>query len=179
MEGKMKSFVALMLLVISLIMPMSVLSADTVPIQLSLFHPVQIFNKETKVHGLRINLLYGVNDEMTGIDLGLVNRTTGPTQGLQLGFFPFGGINISEDLEGVQFAGFWGGANIAYGKVSGLQLSGIVGGFNKANDLNGIQLAGILLGVNLAKNTKGVQISSLYNQATQIKGLQLGLVNVC
>jgi len=174
----MKSIVALLSLLVLLTIPMTALSAESTPIQLSLLHPVQVFSKETKVQGLRINLLYGVNDEMTGIDLGVINRTTGPTQGLQLGLFPFGGINITEDLHGLQFAGFWGGVNLAYGNVSGLQLAGILAGFNKANDLNGIQIAGII-GVNLAKDTNGAQISTLYNQANEIRGFQLALVNVC
>lgn len=164
---------------VSLLSPFSAFSAESTPLQLSLLHPLQIFPKETKVQGLRINLLYGVNDEMTGIDLGAINRTTGKTQGLQLGAFPFGGVNITGNLDGIQFGGFWGGVNLADGDVSGLQISGIFGGFNKAGNLNGAQIAGILLGVNLANNTKGIQIATLYNQAEKIKGIQIGFVNVC
>lgn len=194
----MKTFVVVLLSVFSLLIPFSAFSAEWTPLQVSLIHPVQVFPKETKVQGLRINLLYGVNDEMAGIDLGLVNRTMGTTQGLQLGAFPFGGFNITEDLEGIQFAGFYGGANIANkdvsgvqisgvwaganfanGDVSGLQVAGIIGGINKAGNLDGIQIAGILLGVNLAKNTKGIQLATLYNQAEEMKGLQIGIVNVC
>lgn len=194
----MKTFALIMLSFFSLFIPVSAYSTEWTPLQVSLVHPVQVFPKETKVQGLRINLLYGVNDEMAGIDLGLINRTTGTTQGLQLGAFPFGGFNITENLEGIQFAGFYGGANIAHKDVSGaqisgiwaganfanrdvtgLQLAGIVGGINKAGNLDGIQIAGILLGVNLAQNTKGVQLATLYNQAEEMKGLQIGIVNVC
>lgn len=179
MESQMKFIILALSLTFLLSTPITAFSADTTPIQLSLFHPAQIFPKETKVQGLRINLIYGVNDEMTGIDLGVVNKTTGPTQGLQLGLFPVGGVNITDAMDGVQFAGFWGGANIAHGDVSGIQLSGILVGFNKAGDLHGIQIAAALLGVNTAKNSNGIQISTLFNQAEGLNGLQIGIVNVC
>jgi len=175
----MKLFVVTLSLMCSLLIPMTAFSAETTPIQLSLFHPAQLFPKETKVHGLRINLPYGINDEMIGIDFGLINKTTGLTQGLQLGLFPLGGINITEELEGIQFAGFYAGANIANGNVSGLQISGLFAGYNKAYDLQGVQIAGILVGANLAKNVDGIQLASLYNKAEEIKGMQIGIVNVC
>lgn len=174
----MKSIVLLLSLTFCLLLTIPAFSAETTPIQLSFFNPIQLFSEETKVQGLRLNFLYGVNKEMTGIDLGVVNQTNGPTQGLQLGLFPFGGFNITNELEGVQFAGFFGGANSANGNVSGIQVAGALAGFNKAENLNGIQIAGILLGVNLAKNTKGIQIATLYNQAEEINGLQVGIVNV-
>ena len=56
-------------------------AADTMPIQLSLFTPVQIFSDTTSIAGFRFNLLYGRNADMTGFDLGLVNHTTGSVQG--------------------------------------------------------------------------------------------------
>lgn len=179
MENSVKYFIVITFLVITIFASTPVFSAEFTPIQLSLFYPAQIFPKETKVQGLRINLIYGVNDEMTGIDLGVVNKTTGTTQGLQLGLFPLGGVNVTEELEGFQFAGFWGGANLASGDVSGIQISGILVGFNKAKDLNGIQIAAALLGANTAVNSKGMQIATLYNQAEQLHGLQVGIVNVC
>jgi hypothetical protein len=154
-------------------------AADSTPFQLALFHPVQLFPKETRVQGLRIDLLYGVNDELSGVDLGLVNRTTGPTQGLQLGAFPFGGVNITDSLDGLQFAGFWAGANFASGDVTGLQIAGILGGMNIAGNLKGVQISGLLLGLNMAQNTRGLQLATLYNQAEDMQGLQLGLVNIC
>lgn len=194
----MKVFVVVLLTVCSLLSPSLGFSAEWTPLQVALLHPVQIFPKETKVQGFRLNLLYGVNDEMAGIDLGLINRTTGKTQGLQLGAFPLGGFNVTEELEGIQFAGFygganiankdvsgvqisgiWAGANVAGGDVSGMQIAGVIGGINKAENLDGIQIAGILLGVNLAKNTKGIQLATLYNQAEDMEGLQIGIVNVC
>lgn len=153
--------------------------AEVTPFQLSVVNPVQLFPEETRVEGIRINLLYGVNKEVNGIDLGPVNRTTGTTKGVQLGAFPFGGVNMTENLEGLQFGGFWGGVNLAGGEVTGVQVSGLIGGINKAGKLRGVQISGLLIGVNLANDTKGLQLATLYNQAETMHGLQLGLVNVC
>jgi len=166
-------------------------AAERAPFQLSLVHPLQIYPRETQVRGLRINLLYGVNDEVKGLDVGVVNRTTGLTQGLQ-----YGVVNITEKLNGLQFSGIYVGANIATedvsggqiffslvgfnksGNVKGLQLAGLLAGLNMAKDLKGTQISGIL-GVNLAENTTGVQLATLYNQAEEMKGVQIGLVNIC
>lgn len=194
----MKFAVAILVSAFSLFLPFSAFSAEWTPLQVSLVYPIQVFPKETKVQGLRLNLLYGVNDAMSGIDLGLVNRTTGTTQGLQLGAFPYGGINITERLDGLQFAGFFGGVNIAGQDVSGLQLAGmfagvnfakgamngvqiagILGGINMAGNLQGMQIAAFFIGANIARNTTGIQLATLYNQADEMKGLQVGLVNVC
>ena len=194
----MKSLVTVLLFALSLLVPSLAFSAEWTPLQLSLVHPLQIFPQETRVEGFRFNLIYGVNDQMSGVDIGLVNRTTGTTQGLQLGAFPFGGFNITEDLEGFQFAGFYGGvnianknvsgvqisgafagANIAAGDVTGLQIAGILAGLNRAGNLQGIQISGFFLGVNLAQNVDGAQLTTIYNQAQDVTGLQVGLVNIC
>ena len=153
--------------------------AEYTPLQLSLVNPIQLFPEETSVHGLRINLIYGVNKEVNGLDFGPINRTTGTTKGLQIGAFPYGGVNITENLVGLQLGGAWAGANFASGEVTGVQISGIFGGINTAGDLHGVQIAGVFIGINLAKDTKGLQLATLYNQAEAMQGLQFGLVNVC
>ena len=45
--------------------------------------------------------------------------------------------------------------------------------------LRGAQISGVFIGVNVAQNTKGLQLTTLYNQADAMEGLQVGLVNVC
>jgi hypothetical protein len=47
------------------------------PVQLSLFTPVQIVPADRSVSGLRLNLIYGKNADVTGVDWGLVNHDTG------------------------------------------------------------------------------------------------------
>lgn len=57
---------------------------ETRPIQLSLVTPIQIFSEDYGITGVRLNLLYGRNATVTGLDLGLVNHTTtGQSKGLQ------------------------------------------------------------------------------------------------
>ncbi|MEI8079023.1 MAG: hypothetical protein WCH61_05265 [bacterium] len=45
------------------------------PVQLSLFNPVQVPGDHYSVIGLRLNLLYGKSHEMSGLDLGVFNKT--------------------------------------------------------------------------------------------------------
>ncbi len=55
-------------------------------IQLSLFTPFQLFPESDSVTGVRLNLLYGKNASVTGLDWGLVNHSTsGVSMGWQLG----------------------------------------------------------------------------------------------
>ncbi len=124
-------------------------SAQDKPIQLALFNPIQIFDENTSITGLRISLLYGKNKTVSGLDWGLVNHTTsGVSKGVQFG------------LVGIVEADFIGwqdnGVNITHGNFEGLQW-GLV---NYAGSVSGVQL-GL---VNYASNMK--------------KGLQIGLVNI-
>ncbi|MCP4631734.1 MAG: hypothetical protein GY855_02330, partial [candidate division Zixibacteria bacterium] len=50
--------------------------AQEKPIQLSLFNPIQIFPETDGITGVRLNLLYGRNTKVIGVDFGLVNHTT-------------------------------------------------------------------------------------------------------
>ena len=128
-------------------MPVSAESQNA-PIQLSLFTPVQIFSEDYTISGVRLNLLYGRNVSVTGLDWGLVNHTTsGMSMGVQLGF-----LSINE----ADFMGWQNSAgNIVMGDMEGFQC-GVV---NYAGYANGFQLG-------------------LVNYAVSMKGLQIGLVNI-
>lgn len=152
--------------------------AEWTPLQVSLVHPVQLFSKTTPVQGLRINLIYGANEKVDGIDCGLVNRVTQESKGMQLGALPFGGANITKDLQGLQLAGLVAGINVADGEAAGLQVSGLFMGFNKAHAMTGIQLSAFV-GINVADDMKGAQLAFLCNRAVTAQGLQIGIVNVC
>lgn len=193
----MKLFGNSILVVFMSFFALSAHAAEWTPFQLSLFNPVQLFPEETTVQGIRINLIYGVNRGVDGLDYGVVNRTKGPTKGVQAGAFPFGGINMTEELDGLQVGGIVAGVNLASGEDRGQQISGIFGGVNRAGNLKGVQIAGIIGGMNMAENVSGVQIAgtyiginiakdmsglqlgTVYNQAQAMEGVQLGLVNVC
>ena len=79
----MRSLVVLGLL--ALLLCPAAATAEDKPVQLALFDPAQVFDRDTSVRGLRLNLIYGYNRELRGLDLGLVNRTSGTTKGLQYG----------------------------------------------------------------------------------------------
>lgn len=122
--------------------------AQTRPIQLSLVTPIQIFPETDPIAGLRLNLLYGRNVSVTGLDLGLVNHTTtGTSKGLQYGL-----VSIADsDFMGWQYS--W--VNVTQGRCEGLQW----GFVNYTNEMSGLQLGFV-------------------NYARTMKGLQIGLVNI-
>jgi hypothetical protein len=123
-------------------------AAQDRPIQLALVTPIQLFPDDNSITGVRINLLYGRNIYVTGLDLGLVNHTTsGVTTGYQTGLV---------GLADADFVGWQHNAvNVVNGDCEGFQW-GLV---NYAGDANGLQLG-------------------LVNYAVTLKGLQIGLVNV-
>jgi len=118
------------------------------PIQLSLVTPIQLFPEDNSIKGVRINLIYGRNVSITGLDWGLVNHTTtGKSKGVQFGF-----VGLSDS----DFLGWQDNSvNVTRGKFEGFQ-SGI---FNHAKDMSGVQLG-------------------LVNCAQIMNGLQIGLVNI-
>ncbi|MFH2048080.1 MAG: hypothetical protein ABIJ12_01440 [bacterium] len=137
---------AIMILSIVILSP-SILANER-HIQVSLFTPVQIFPEGDIITGLRINILYGRNTTVKGLDIGLVNHTTsGISKGLQYGFV---GI-VDADFVGWQD----NAVNIVNQNFEGFQ-SGIV---NYAHYASGFQLGFV-------------------NYAASMKGLQIGLVNI-
>ena len=132
------------------------------PIQLALVAPVQLVGADRSITGLRLNLIYGVNTSVVGLDVGLVNRNTaGVSKGLQYGI-----VNLVEaDFTGWQD----GGVNITRGAFEGLQ-SGAV---NSAGSGRGLQW-GV---VNISDSFNGLQLG-LVNYAENMHGLQIGLVNI-
>ena len=117
------------------------------PVQVSLFTPVQIFPENDTIKGDRLNLIYGRNTSLTGLDIGLVNHLTGgKSTGVQWGLV---GLNDGD------FTG-WQDCAVNYnkGRFEGLQF-----GF-----------------VNLADHLNGIQIG-LVNYAVTAKGLQIGVIN--
>lgn len=118
------------------------------PIQLSLITPIQIFNEDVPITGIRVNLLYGRQSSVVGLDIGLVNHTTsGVSKGLQYGLV---GIN---DARFVGWADHF--VNISKSDFEGLQ----TGFVNSANHCSGLQFGFV-------------------NYARTMKGLQIGLINI-
>lgn len=115
---------------------------------------------------------------------GLANLVGGSVRGFQAG----GLVNsVLDSLVGFQAAGI---VNDVRSGTEGWQAAGI---FNHVRrDLNGLQVAGIGnlvsgntrgvqtagIGNVAAKEMKGIQIGGIFNYAKEMKGLQIGLVNV-
>jgi len=119
----------------------------------------QLFEKATPVYGLRLDVFYGVQSKVVGIDvgpfnevdtsiglgMGVANIVHGDATGLQIGAASV----VDEEAIGAQ-AGF---ANIVGGRLSGAQL----GVINRAEKATGLQL-GI---VNVSGSMAGLQIGLL------------------
>lgn len=155
-------------------------SAGVSPLALALVPAIQLPPDDWSVAGVRVDLLVGRNHDVWGIDVGLL------------------GNEVSDDLEGVQFAGLfnrigrsdgaWQAAGIlnrCEGDFCGLQTAGALNWtdgavegmqialVNRATDLSGLQL-GLY---NAIDRGSGVQIG-VVNAARVLNGLQIGLVNV-
>ena len=108
-----------------------------------------------------------VRGDATGVQVaGFSNHVRGAATGLAVA----GVVNtVRDSLRGVQLAA---AANHA-GDVRGVQLAGL---YNVARGgLRGMQLAAA---ANHAGDVRGVQLAGLYNVAGQVRGMQIGIVNV-
>jgi hypothetical protein len=152
---------ALLLLVGSLFASASHAEGNASPIQISLFNPVQIVKADKPVSGLRIDLIYGKNTDVTGLDWGLVNHDTGSGHAFQWGAFNY----VEKDFTGWQD----GWVNMTKGEFTGLQW----GLFNQSQSFHGLAVGAI----NVTKNARGVQVG-LVNMTETMHGLQIGVGNI-
>ena len=134
--------------------------------QFGFFAPdLQLVDSTEDVRGLRIDFVYGENRNVSGVDLGIVNSTTGDFAGF--GWAP--GANLVEgDAVGVQWSWIYSHTE---GEFTGWQ-SGIVA------RIGGLGSCGLQSGwINLNETDfTGAQLG-LFNKAETLKGLQLGFVN--
>ena len=124
------------------------LKAEDKIFQLALFNPVQIFPDNTSIEGVRINLLYGSNASVNGVDIGLVNRT------------------IAKKSVGFQ----WGILGLCERGFKGLQVNAV--------SITYDEFIGVQLGfVNAVEDGNGVMIGVI-NFANRMYGLQIGIFNL-
>jgi hypothetical protein len=162
----MKSLFIPVLLAVSVLSSIGIFSSATAaegePFQLALFHPIQIRDEHASITALRLNLIYGKNVSVIGIDIGIANHCTGgQTLGLQYGLVGL----VEGDFLGWQdnlisivngsFTGFQSGLYNHCGQGEGFQM----GFVNRATDMRGLQLG-------------------LVNYTETMYGLQVGLVNI-
>ncbi len=160
-----------------------------VPVEFSLYSPVEIFRDPRKrVNGFQLSLIYGntfafrgfstglihaVDEDMTGFQLNLSNIVKGTARGVQAGL-----INRGAAFNGMQAAII----NITTPSSRGFQL-GLINmstAFLEENNtfLEADTLKGLQLGIfNISDNINGVQVGFI-NVADSVRGLQLGLINI-
>ena len=129
-------------------------------VQLSLVPEIQLIDKAENVDAIRL-AIWGQNNDVKGLDVGLVSIVDGDFVGLGSSFVQ----HIKGDALGVQ----WSVWNQTLGSVVGLQL----GAVNICEDIEGCQF-GI---VNMAKGDSSLQIG-LVNVASLSSGWQVGLLNI-
>jgi hypothetical protein len=144
----MKYALTLLMIVLFLVSFSAPAAAQSKPVQLALFNPIQIHPETSSISGIRLSLIYGKNTSVTGVDLGLINQTTnGESVGWQWGI-----LGLNQD------------------KFTGLQSSFV--------NLTDRYSEGVMFGFyNYAGNMNGVQIGFI-NNAGSMKGLQIGLINI-
>jgi len=143
----MKKSVLFVFLVLMVLLPSQAFSWTWTPLQVSIWEPVQLFSEKFDVYGIRMNLVYGNNQNLTGLDVGALNVISDKHRGGQLGLINLsehslgasaGGMNYTTSLYGGQI----GLVNTAQKSLSGLQAGGLM---NLSDHVKGIQLhAGIL-----------------------------------
>jgi hypothetical protein len=133
------------------------------PIQLALVPPVQLVPENESIQGVRLNI-YGRNQNVSGVDIGLVHETKGDFTGVQFGLLGF----VHGEGRGLQFNGIYTEATV---RMTGLQ----VGMVNRSNSMHGLQI-GL---VNISDEMKGIQIG-LWNEIKSKQELPvLPLFNAC
>lgn len=139
---------------------------DAGPIQLSLYNPLQLIPEDFDVYGLRLTFPYGVNNSVYGLDFGVWNDLRGSLRGI-------GFASLVSDCRGSMYGINTGGiANITDGDNVGWSIAGV---YNYAGTVKGLQST---IAYNEAKNVAGVQLA-LVNYCEDMSGFQLGIVNIC
>ena len=124
-----KYSIVLGLAVLTFILISTPVQAQNQPIQIALFTPIQIFPEDNTIEGLRLNLVYGRNASVNGLDIGMFNHITkGVSKGVQFGVLGL----VDADFTGLQF----NIVNVTRGKFEGLQL----GFVNFAGSIKGLQI---------------------------------------
>ena len=151
----------LSLLALALVAMTAGSSSASKPIQLSLWDGIQIFSQETEIGGLRL-AIYGRNDVVKGVDIGIFMRTTNEFVGVQWGIVGW--------LEGNGKGWQASDVNIVGGEFTGVQAPAL---YNQAGTMSGFQGGAI----NRAGSFKGFQLG-IVNWVDNMDGLQIGLFNM-
>jgi len=136
--------------------------AEEKPINIALFTPIQIFDESQSIKGVRWNILYGSNQDVKGLDIGLVNRIRGDGLGVSWGAVGY--------IEG-SYVGWQNNwiTNYNLGSFKGLQ----TGFLNHTGGGKSWQWGAI----NVADAGSGFMLGFV-NYAESYGGLQIGILNI-
>lgn len=141
----------------------SVQALDTSCLQLSLWAPkIQLVNETVDIYGLKLNLLYGGNERVVGLDVGLFSNNES-VSALQ--------ANIFMNRTRAHFSGLQAGIYNSAASSSGIKL-GLV---NWTEGIDSGLTVGLLL--NSSLESRGVAIG-LVNYTEFLTGVQIGLINI-
>jgi hypothetical protein len=130
------------------------------PAQLALWKPIQVVDSERSVLGFRYSLLWGINQDVSGLDISTgLSKTSGDFIGIQAGGLNF----VDGDVTGLQIGLF----GLDTGHMRGVQLGLLAGSF--AGEVTGIQIAA----GNSATRARGLQLGIFLNASEEMKGFQL------
>ncbi len=171
----------------------SPLAAECYPLQMSLYSPVQLIPKDKTICGVRLDLIWGDNNAVQGIDIGLANGADS-VQGIQIGGINRGPRTSERDSWGLQIGLINGGGQtdllghkVGHASFTGVQAAGLgnisdevtgiqIGLFNVAYIVNGIQISINIVPSNSAGEINGLQVAP-GNMTGLLYGAQLGILN--
>ncbi len=161
---------ALLLLVMAMTLAAGSLFAfDQTALQLSIWSPkLQLVPPEIAITGLKLNLPYGSNCQITGLDAGLVSisRDQGPDLAARVAALQVNLVNYT--------SGSFSGLQVGLVNVSDTSWGIVAGLVNSANS----RASGIQLGIiNSSLEFRGLEIG-LINYTEFLEGVQIGLVNI-
>ena len=158
--------VFVLLAVLAIVLPAAMNQAraeglHTTPINISLFTPVELVPlKPRRIVGVSLNAIYGHEEQLYGLQAGLVNHVDSGV-GLQVGLAQWS----DGDFSGIQL-----GLTNYTREFSGIQ----VAAGNITKRASGIQVS---LGSNFSNTFSGIQISSWNTNREDFSGIQIGFVN--
>jgi|GEM_PF-1039782 len=148
--------------------PPPVACSGWTPFQFAVWNPVQLFDENTDVYGLRMSLFYGRNRDIYGMDFSLFSNNADDIYGLSI-------LGFGNELLFGCTVGAWAWAEKRVPNIHGVQIGGGAGaGFI----LYPYPIGAAAALVTKAGNVDGAQISLLGNHAARVRGIQIaGLAN--